>query len=236
MSSNLNPSNFKNEREALWKRNDPAEVRDWIKESIDETSTRHQLYRICGMDLDADVVKAAPLIATLSDTSESIFGLSFMWRFLLSRHAFAAAWKVSAALKQAREPWTARLWRLKDLFLWRLAVGIVAGFLLLSSSSLLQDILARAQEHHGWLVSLPLIAVLIIFAHTFAYVLGAAGSGLRDALSRAAIVTLIGSIYAGIGGLLIFRGAGNLGLCTTSRLMVLSSAAALLLGFVFHLF
>ncbi|MBZ5506046.1 MAG: hypothetical protein LAO78_11215 [Acidobacteriia bacterium] len=233
----INLDNFKDKHAKLWKDENPEEIRDWIKKSIDSTSGTHQLYRILLIDLDADVANAAPYIAGLKNSGESLFGLTRMWQFLLRHHAFGAALVVSSSLKKAGEPLPWRLWRLKDLLHWRLAIGILAGFLLLSSSSLLQDILKSAQAKRGWLACLPAVSLAAIFLHTLANVLNrTAGLPRLTALARAAVVTFIGAAYAAVGGFAIYMGARNLQMTPPLGLVLLSSATALLLGFVFHLF
>ncbi|HWZ42210.1 MAG TPA: hypothetical protein VNW97_01980, partial [Candidatus Saccharimonadales bacterium] len=211
--------------------------RGWIKAALEPKSEAHQLYRIRNQNLDTDVADAAQYIGEGVDKAEAVFALTLMWEVLLSNHAWPQALRVSAALRKAREPFASRFWRWKDLFLWRLGIGVLAGFLLLSSSSLLQDILVAAQWQRGWLWGLPLISLVALFGHTVAYVLNhASGVGFFAALVRAAIVTIIGALYAAGGGLIVYRGSINLCMNAPKPVVVLSSAAALLLGFVFHMF
>jgi hypothetical protein len=55
-------------------------------------------------------------------------------------------------------------------------------------------------------------------------------------VSRAAIITGVGTVYAAIGGWLVYRGGDSLGLTSSCRFAAAGASIAFLLGFVFQLF
>lgn len=235
------PYNFPEIRQTLWKEKNPNEIRNWIKDAINPETKLFQLYRMHRQDVDTDVAWAAQYFVTSSaaEQPDCQFGLRLMWRFLLRNYAFFAAFRISTALGCMGEPWIWRFWRWKDLFLWRLAMSVLAGFLLLSASSLLFEILkaAAGSARHSWLLALPPVVLLFVFLLAVTDVQRRIGRRSWPLIvERSALVTVIGSIYASVGGLVIHLCSGSLGMTAPPSLVVLSSATALLLGFVFHLF
>jgi len=107
----------------------------------------------------------------------------------------------------------------------------------LSSSSLLLEILTNACALRRWQLGLPAAAVIILFLHTLTDV-QRRGGHLRPlvAIGRASLVTGIGAAYAALFGFFIYRIAHGLQMSAPAKLVVLCSASALMLGFVFYLF
>jgi hypothetical protein len=242
MFSKVCQYNFEAERNKIW--NDPGKVRVWAVASLDSTGNLARSYRKFAADLDGDLGRAAasyrlegiPEQDTEIVRLQFLYELRFIWRFLLRRYAFAAAWKAHRAQLMLGEPWPWRLWRLKDLLLLRVAVGVLLGFLVLSSSSGLVELLAKAQSSCYFTVWM-LGSQFLIWAFALAEVQRRVGRRpWSSLLARSAWIWLAGLVYGLLGAALQYWVGRSLGFDLTPRLVLLCGTTAVFLSFLFQHF
>jgi len=181
------------------------------------------------------------------------FDLRQIWRRLRRRYAFRSAraienklWEVEKRVwghakpeeKRMRgHPYLFRLWRWKDLLLCRLFLAVLAGFVLVMSSSGLVKLLRQIDclGLVGWAAG-----GAMVFAYGLALVEVQRRIGRRrwltDLCRRAAVVTAFGAGWAVLGAVLVFLAGGRLGLPVSIGFAALWAASALVLGFLFQLF
>ncbi len=181
------------------------------------------------------------------------FDLRQTWRRLRRRYAFGPAraiekqlWQVEKQIwdnakpdeRRARgNPYMFRLWRWKDLLLCRLLLAVLAGFVLVMSSSGLLTALTQIDCHGqvGWAVG-----GAVAFAYGLALVEVQRRIGrrrwLRDLCRRAVVVTAFGAGWAVAGAVLVFLAGRRLDLPISVGFAVLWASCALVLGFLFQLF
>jgi hypothetical protein len=239
---------FCQNREDLWRKRNPEGILRWVMCAI-KSGTWHSInYRIFAAetDIDADLGKAAEFFSQTSVNGvmaerHAQYVLRLMWRFLLRNIAICDSCRVSAVLREWGEPWYWTLWRLKDRLLLRLLAGVATGFLVLSASSGLLSILGQAAACQHW----PWLWLILIFSVATVYLLACSEVERRVGrrpfwviLRRGAYITVLGVLYACVGGVIQYFGAQNLGLgrFAPARFCVVSASTALVLGFVLQLF
>ena len=219
---------------------DLAEIREWFKAALTPNSREGECYRILGPSLlDEDIVACLPAFVPKRDLGfgplESQYVLRQLWVFLFRRYAFSEAKAVAGSLSEERH-WFNRVWRFKDWLLWRLMVGIFAGFLLLGSNSSLIQILDKAHECFRWQVAILGLCLAFSFFIVFFDLERRIGcAGWRVMVPRLFHVLVRALIYACLGGLVQYFGARSLGFIAPREFVVLCSAAAIVLGFLFQL-
>jgi hypothetical protein len=237
---------FKEKRDGIW--NDPIKVRAWAIESIDSSSRLAQCYRKLQADIDGDLARASEYFslnrvspAPDQEAPEILrhqfqYELKYVWRYLLRRYAFREALQVHQALAELEEPPGWRLWRLKDLLMLRVAVGVLLGFLVLSSSGYLYDAAFRAAPglyFWVWLVA----GVLLVLGMAAAEVQRRVGRRpCRVILVRAVWIAAAGFAYGAFGSGIQYFAGRDLGFGLTPRVAVLCGVTAVLLSFVFQHF
>lgn len=244
----LPASQFRQNREDLWRKRIPEDVLRWVTCSV-KSGTWHNLdYRIFATeaDIDADLGKAAEFLGPASVKGIMVerhaqYVLRLMWRFLLRNIAICDSCRVSAVLREWGEPWYWTLWRLKDRLLLRLLAGVATGFLVLSASSGLLAILAQAAgcQHWRWLWGILVFSVASVYFLACSEVERRVGRRpCWVILRRGAYITALGILYACAGGVSQYFGAQSLGLgrFVPARFCVVCASTALVLGFVLQLF
>ncbi|MGA3028037.1 MAG: hypothetical protein ABSF98_25070 [Bryobacteraceae bacterium] len=222
-------------------RRDPKSVRDWILWAAFETdSLIAQYYRAFGEDLDSDMAAASYAFVEDGDLEkdEGSYYLRRLWRVLLRKYAFRDAWVLDKTLCPLENGlW--RCWRRKDLLLWRLAMGLFAGHVILWSSSGLLAFLDLVQWRLHWVVAVGAFSLFVVFALAVVDVQHRVGRrGWPVIFGRAALIMGIGVFYATVFGIAIYVLASRLAQCYGPHLLksLLVASMALVLGFVFHLF
>jgi len=246
MWENVDQYTFAEKREAMWR--DPEGIRAWAVESIDSSSRLAQCYRKLQADIDGDLARAseyfslrhvspAPSLAEAEILRRQFqYELKYVWRYLLRRYAFCEALRVHQALADLEEPPGWRLWRLKDLLMLRVAVGVLLGFLVLSSSGYLYDAGFRAASglyFWVWLV----VVVLLVLGMAAAEVQRRVGRRpCLVILVRAVWIAGTGFAYGAFGSAIQYFAGRSLGFGLTPRVAVLCGVTAVLLSFVFQHF
>jgi hypothetical protein len=214
----------------------PERKREWMLEAVDPRTYIHEQYRKMEWDLEADIRKTASAFCPgegyyQEDASRD---LRQIWRSLMGRYAFCAAISIETRVwkLEKKVPW--RLWRWKDMAIWRLGIAVLVGFGLLASSS---GITAMIERIDGLWLAWHFVAAELVVVFLLALVEVQRRVGRRPwwrvLLWRAFVVTAAGALWALPGAALqnwLRRPAlplGTLGLC---------AATAVLMGFVFQLF
>jgi hypothetical protein len=232
-------------RNALWTKPD-KEIHHWVVEAVRPGKSLSQFYRIFGSDLDGDLAQGAEALRRECEQADAslkavriqahIYELRLIWRVLLRNYAFCEAMRVGRVLRDLRDPWIWRLWRFKDLLLPRLAMGVFAGFLLLSAGSLTVDILQGASRGAMFWWVLGGAAVLVFGFAVFDVQRRVGRRPWTVIAGRALVISALGLFYSFVGGLITYYGGWSLGFRPSASHIVLCSAASLLLGFIFQLF
>ena len=92
----------------------------------------------------------------------SSYGLRMLWRVLMRRYAFWHAWSVGKKLRTYERLGLWLIIRRSSYLMPRLMVAVLAGFLLLSSSSTLMDILFRTSDK-PWRAGVTTIALIVVY-------------------------------------------------------------------------
>jgi hypothetical protein len=215
-------------------------VRDWVWEAVLPTRNQENGLYDTREDLDIarDIVGFLPAFRESPKYSRNraLDSLGLLHRFVLRRYAFTEAGAIRKEMKKLETgPW--RLWFNHSFLLWRLLVGVLAGFLLLASSGSVVDALYRACKDHpvlsGWLMVAEILVVLTLAFHE---VLRRNGrSQLCLLICRIGQFVLRGIVYAAAGGAVQYYLGLELKFDVSLPFVVLSSLAALVLGFVFQI-
>lgn len=232
----------------------PEWGRNWIVAAVTEGSSVHEQYRKMEWDLDADVSKAAHSLraGTGYSSEELAYDLRQLWRRLLRNYAFLDAIAMEPTIWQAeKQVWNSlgkedkrerghpalfRLWRLKDLLVWRLGIAVMAGYALLASSSGLMDILKAVHCAPYWWLAL---AWELIAAFSLALVEVQRRVGRRRWMvlwRRAGGITAWGAICTLPEALTQCWLGPKLHFDAPPQFAALCAASALLLGLIFQLF
>src|SRR5258708_31164467 len=128
----LNSWNFQATREEIFHplRGDssPEErerIRSWMREAVKPSSQIAQLYRVLEIDLDADIVRAAPAFRSTLHYGryDSRSAFRMFWRVLFRRCAICHARRLCPYLRPTKSlPW--RLWRFNGYLIHRLFIGV----------------------------------------------------------------------------------------------------------------
>jgi hypothetical protein len=211
-------------------------IRDWIVESVDRESFVHEQYREMEWDLETDIHENASAFCPGSSYKKETASrdLRQIWRSLMGRYAFGVAMSIEQRIWESEEkiPW--RLWRWKDMAMWRLGIAVLVGFGLLASSS---GTMAMIRRIHGLGASWYFAAAEFVVVFFLALVEVQRRVGRRPwwrvLLWRAFWVTAAGALWALPGAALQYSlkrpapPVDVLGLCCST---------AVLMGFVFQLF
>ncbi len=241
----MSPKNWKDKlievREKMVRRTDSLEVRGWILQAaLESDSLSAQYYRAFGENLDADIVASAYAFAEDGDLEreEGSYYLRRLWRVLLRNYALCDALHIDTTLSNMDERgW--RWWRRKDLLLWRLAVGLFAGHIILWSSSGLMEFLDRVQCRPLWAAGIGLASLLVVAALAVVDVQHRVSRRAWTVIfGRALLIVGIGVLYATAFGAGIYILASQLVQYYAPHPLksLLVGSIALVLGFVFHLF
>src|SRR5262249_9122670 len=127
--------------------------------------------------------------------------------------------------------------RRKDYLLPRLIIAVIAGFLVLSASSWLTEILWRASSKPGWSVVLPAASVIVVCPLACTAVRKQVGplQGIV-VLSRGLAIMLYAGVYAAAGGAVQYMFGPELKFQTPLPFVVLCASMALLITFVLQPF
>ncbi len=240
----LNSWNFQATREEIFHplRGDssPEErerIRSWMREAVKPSSQIAQLYRVLEIDLDGDIVRAAPAFRSTLHYGryDSRYAFRMFWRVLFRRCAICHARRLGPYLRPTESlPW--RLWRVKDYFMPRLIVGVLMGFFILLSSSGLIDVFQHLQNDRYWFI-VPVVFLVFVLGLAITNVQRQIGRSSGPALFRRSLgLVAYGAVYACIGAAVHYWGAPRLCYRVTFPFVVLCAASAMLLGFVFQLF
>lgn len=221
----------------------PGWAREWAIDAITRGTLVHEAYRKMGWDLDGDIRKASEAFQENSayKVEEAAFDLRQMWRRLLRRYALWDALGIEGRLWRAEKKtglpnrWLFRIWRWKDLAIWRLGIAVFAGFGLLASSSGLCETLECLQGKSRWWA---IVGAELAVAFFLAFVEVQRRVGRRPwwkvLCGRALLVTALGAAWT----------AGEILLWTLAipwsesrpRMLAVCGGTALVLGFIFQLF
>ena len=246
MWENVDQYTFAKEREAMWA--DPLKVRRWAIESIAPDTALAQCYRMLRVDIDGDLARAsegyslnrishAPdSLDAETERLEFLYELKHIWRYLLRRYAFCEALRAHQALVELQEPLPWRCWRLKDLLLPRVAVGVLLGFLVLSSSGHLYEAAFRAASR-GYFWIWLVLAVLLVFTLAAAEVQRRAGRRpWLVILLRSGWIAGTGFAYGGLGSAIQYFAGRDLCFGLTPRIAILCGVTAVALSFALQHF
>jgi hypothetical protein len=214
----------------------PDWQRDWIMEAADPRTFLHEQYRKMEWDPEAEIREHRSAFCPGSGyyKEDASRDLRQIWRSLMGRYAFGAAISVEGRIWELEKkiPW--RLWRWKDLAIWRLGIAVLVGFVLLASSS---GTMAMIERLDGLGMAWCFVAVElgVVFFLALAEVQRRVGRRpwWRVLLRRAFGVTVGGALWAAPGAALQYwlkRTTPPLGV------LALCAATAVLMGFVFQLF
>ena len=139
-------------------------VRIWIREAVRPQSHVAQLYRVLELDLEEDICVCLRAFESnpAHGAMASSYGLRMLWRVLMRRYAFWHAWSVGKRLRTYERLGLWLIIRRSSYLMPRLMVAVFAGFLLLSSSSTLMDILFRTSDK-PWRAGVTMIALIVVY-------------------------------------------------------------------------
>jgi hypothetical protein len=226
----------------MWTERTDHEIEIWIVAAIDPGGGAvPHFYREQEKNIDQDIAKAASRIKSgqekgSADWRAAAYTLRMLWRYALRRYSLGAAWAIHRQLRRLKEPLLWQVWRWKDVLLLRLAVGVIAGFVALTGCGSLVDALYVAGPMGYFYGILGACAVVILAMATADVQRQIGRRSWRAIAMRALYVTGVGCFYGGIGGLIQWAGGRALGMWVFPRAVILTSAAAVVLGFVFQLF
>lgn len=224
----------------------PSAVRKWVLDCNQDLYVK-QYYRAFEADMEHDLAQCAPAFQpeTGYPCEEACYDLRRIWRLQLRGYAVFDAWATHKLLAQYEGGFW-RVWRLKDLLLLRVGMGIAAGYLILWSSSGLLDFVVRVHDRPAWLIWLSIVQLCTVFALAFSEVERRLSRRPAKVLwSRTLYVVFVAIIQVGFLALLIHYLAGLLKpLCPWAPVWyeptpgkdLVAGGTALVLAFVFHLF
>jgi hypothetical protein len=217
-------------------------ARDWATKAVSRSPSEvRTLYdATIKLDIAEDLVTLSKAFETVKDeypVELSHHHLHLIRRYVLQRYAYREADSIRELIPKQEWDWW-RWWQSQDFILWRLAMGVLAGFLLLGSSSATCDALWKAPSHGEVFWALCLGELFLVFALGLEEVARRNGTiSLRKTLRRAVGLWWRGGLYAAAGGIVqSWLGHHLQYQDVTPQFVFLCSMTALIFGFVFQVF